>query len=151
MSGSSTMTIREMTAADMERVAALAGELGYPSTLGQVAARYRTVRDHPDARAYVASDASGRVQGWVHVYGRHHLESDGAAEIGGLVVASECRGKGVGRALMGAAESWAREHGYERVRLGSSILRIEAHDFYKRLGYSVVKTQHRFQKSLREP
>jgi GNAT superfamily N-acetyltransferase len=137
-----------MTAADAAQVAALAGELGYPSTPAQIETRFRTVQGNPDSRAFVASDARGHVQGWVHVYGRHHLESDGTAEIGGLVVAQESRGQGVGRALMGAAESWAREHGYQRVRLGSNIVRVEAHDFYKRLGYSVLKTHHRFQKLI---
>jgi GNAT superfamily N-acetyltransferase len=138
-----------MTAADAERVAALSGELGYPSTAEEIEARLRAIEARPEARAFVAADAQGAILGWVHVYGRYHLESDRTAEIGGLVVASECRSRGVGRALMGAAESWAREHGFAQVRLGSNVQRADAHRFYERLGYTVSKSHYRFQKSVR--
>lgn len=137
-----------MTAEDAGAVAGLSGELGYPSTPEQIETRFRTVEARPDARAFVAVDPVGAVVGWVHVYGRYHLESDRTAEIGGLVVAAECRGRGVGRALMGAAESWARERGFGQVRLGSNVLRAEAHRFYENLGYTVSKSHYRFQKSV---
>ena len=138
-----------MTAADVERVAALSGELGYPSTPEQVTSRFRLIEERPDAIAFVATDAGGSVQGWVHVYGRYHLESDRTAEIGGLVVAPELRGQGIGRTLMSAAESWSRERGYGQVRLGSNVLRAEAHRFYQGLGYTIAKSHYRFQKTIR--
>jgi len=149
MTGSSTTTVRGMTAEDAERVAALSEELGYPSTPAQIAARFQAVQERSDASVFVAADASGRVQGWVHVYGRYHLESDRTAEIGGLVVASESRGRGIGRSLMDAAESWARARGYGQVRLGSNVLRAETHRFYQNLGYTIAKSHYRFQKSIR--
>jgi len=148
MTGSSTTTVRAMTAGDAERVAALSGELGYPSTPEQIQARFRAVQERTDASVLVAADASGRVQGWVHVYGRYHLESDRTAEIGGLIVASECRGQGIGRSLMSAAEAWARERGYGQVRLGSNTLRADAHRFYLDLGYTIAKSHYRFQKPI---
>ena len=148
MNGSTTTTVRPMTAGDVDRVAALSGELGYPSAPEQIAARFRTVGARPDARVFVAADAGGKVVGWVHVYGRYHLESDRTAEIGGLVVGSESRGRGIGRALMAAAESWARENGFGQVRLGSNVLRAEAHRFYETLGYTISKSHYRFQKSV---
>ena len=89
MTGSSTTTVRAMTANDAERVATLSGELGYPSTAEQIRERFRAVQERSDASVWVAVDVDDRVQGWVHVYGRYHLESDRTAEIGGLVVASE--------------------------------------------------------------
>lgn len=149
MTGSSTTTVRGMTAADAERVAALSGELGYPSTPEQIAARFQAVQERTDARVFVAVDADGGVHGWVHVYGRYHLESDRTAEIGGLIVASESRGRGIGGALMEAAEAWARERGYGQVRLGSNVLRDDAHRFYQNLGYTIAKSHYRFQKSIR--
>jgi GNAT superfamily N-acetyltransferase len=138
-----------MTAADAERVAALAGELGYPSTPAQITARLLAMGANPESSALVALDAGGTIQGWVHVYGRRHVESDVSAEIGGLVVDPASRGQGIGRALMEAAESWARERGYGRVTLGSSTVRVETHQFYQRLGYAILKSQYRFQKPIR--
>jgi GNAT superfamily N-acetyltransferase len=137
-----------MTADDAERVAALSGELGYLATSEQIVSRLGAMAEHTQARALVALDGSGRIQGWVHVYGRYHLESDRTAEIGGLVVAPESRGQGIGRALMGEAEAWAREHGYGQVRLGSNVLRDEAHRFYQNLGYTISKSHYRFQKTI---
>lgn len=150
MTGSSTTTVRAMTAADAERVATLSGELGYPSTPEQIAARFRAMQEHPDASVLVASDADGLVRGWVHVYGHRQMESEGAAEVGGLVVESESRGHGIGTMLLAAAESWARGRGYARVTLRSNVIRADAHRFYQRLGYAIVKSQHKFEKPLRQ-
>jgi hypothetical protein len=49
---------------------------------------------------------------------------------------------------MSAAEAWARDHRYRSVRVRSRIARAEAHRFYERLGYSRIKTQHSFGKSI---
>jgi len=148
MSGSSTTTIREMTEGDAEQVAALSGELGYPSTPAQIRARLLAIEGHPDARVFVASELGGRVRGWVHVFGHRQLESDGAAGVGGLVVEAGSRGHGIGRALMDVAESWARERGYQRVTIPSNVIRDQAHRFYQRLGYTIVKTQHKLEKPI---
>jgi len=149
MDGSITTTIRAMTLDDSDRVASLAGELGYPSTKPQIEARFRRVEDDPDSRVFVAADSDGRVWGWVHVFGLRLMESGGPAEVGGLIVDARGRGKGIGRSLMAAAEAWARERGYERLTLRSNTIRTEAHGFYQSLGYTIVKTQHKFLKHLR--
>jgi len=148
MDGSITTTIRAMTLEDSEQVAGLAGELGYPSTHAQISARLRRTQDDPDSRVFVAADTDGRVWGWVHVFGLNLMESEGQAEVGGLIVDSRGRGKGIGRSLMAAAEAWARERGYRRLTLRSNTIRTEAHRFYQDLGYTIVKTQHKFLKQL---
>ena len=76
------------------------------------------------------------------------MESEGGAEVGGLVVDSRARGQGIGRSLMAAAESWTRERGYTRLMLRSNTIRAEAHRFYQGLGYTIVKSQHKFQKPI---
>ena len=92
-----------MTAADAEQVAFLAGELGYPSSRAQIEARFRAIEGNPDSRVFVASASDGCVLGWVHVFGHHLMESEGGAEVGGLVVDSRARGQGIGRSLMAAS------------------------------------------------
>ena len=137
-----------MTEADAEGVATLSTQLGYPSTAEQTLRRFRAIGDAPDARVWVAEDPDGAIVGWIHLFGNRLLESDPDVEIGGLVVHEDARGRGVGRALVGAAEDWARERGYTMVSVRSNVLRKEAHEFYKGLGYEPTKSQFKFRKKL---
>jgi ribosomal protein S18 acetylase RimI-like enzyme len=58
------------------------------------------------------------------------------------------RRRGVGRRLVDGAEAWARERGLSSMRLRSRVTRVEAHAFYRRLGYEPVKQQLQFRKAL---
>ena len=140
-----------MTMGDAETVAGLAGELGYPSTREEIERRFRAIDGNSDSLVLVAEGPRGEVVGWIHVFGNHLLESQGEAEVGGLVVDSRARGRGIGKRLVEAAENWAREHGYVKVGVRSNTIRIETHKFYQHLGYSILKSQYKFQKPLREP
>jgi GNAT superfamily N-acetyltransferase len=144
---STTLTVRHMRRADAVSVAELCGVLGYPATARQIAARFESISRREDGRIFVADDR-GAVVGWLHVSGTRILEADPYAEIAGLVVTEGMRGRGVGAALVTAAEFWAREHGYDTVRVRSNIVRIEAHAFYEHLGYGYIKTQKAFRKIL---
>jgi GNAT superfamily N-acetyltransferase len=44
------------------------------------------------------------------------------------------RSSGIGRALLDAAKTWARERGAARLELESGMARIHAHRFYEREG-----------------
>ncbi len=88
------------------------------------------------------------MHGWVHAHVSHLVERDPEAQIGGLVVDEACRGGGTGRLLMERAEQWARDRGLKSVYLRSNIIRKDAHAFYKKLGYEIVKTQYAFRKRL---
>jgi|RhiMethySRZTD1v2_1073278.scaffolds.fasta_scaffold02300_7 GNAT superfamily N-acetyltransferase len=138
-----------MTEVDAEGVAALSTQLGYPSTAEQTLRRFRGIADAPDARVWVAEDQGGAIVGWIHLFGNRLLESDPDIEIGGLVVHEDARGRGVGRALVNAAEDWARERGYSVVSVRSNVIRKEAHEFYKGLGFEPTKSQFKFRKKLR--
>ncbi len=158
------MQVRPMEASDVERVAELCGQLGYPSTPAQVAARFERLRRRDEALLVAvlgsgmstclspsAPSAPGdgeEVVGWVHVGELLTLESDPAAEVFGLVVDAAHRGRGVGRLLMEAAEAWAARQGYAEMRLRSNVVRKDAHEFYGRLGYEVSKTQANFRKRV---
>ncbi len=141
---------------DVERVAALCGQLGYPSTASDVSARFQTLAALADHAVFVAEDAVAAgntdalplLAGWVHVHRALTLETDPCAEIGGLVVLESMRARGVGRLLMAAAERWAADHGYTEMRVRSNVVRGEAHEFYRRLGYEAFKTQLNFRKVL---
>jgi GNAT superfamily N-acetyltransferase len=49
-----------------------------------------------------------------------------------LAVAPHRRSTGIGKALLDAAKSWARDHGAARLELESSPARVDAHRFYER-------------------
>ena len=137
-----------MTEGDADAVAALSTQLGYPSSAEQTLRRFRGIGEAPDARVWVAESAEGGILGWIHLFGNRLLESDPDAEIGGLVVHESARGRGVGRALVAAAEAWAKERGYTVVSVRSNVIRKDAHEFYKGLGYEPTKSQFKFRKKL---
>jgi GNAT superfamily N-acetyltransferase len=143
----SPSVIRLANTDDGSQLAGLAGQLGYPSNPAQVAARLADILSRPDQAVFVAV-VEERIAGWVHVYACPTVESDLYAEIGGLVVDENHRGRGVGKALMARAEAWARGRAIHEVRLRSNIIRREAHQFYLGIGYENIKSQLTFRKAL---
>jgi len=137
------MTIRCARTYDAAAIAALCGELGYPSTRQQVVARLAAI-ESAAAKVFVAENGNGEVIAWLHVGCCAQLTGDDEAEILGLVVAADARGDGIGCALVGRAVAWAREHGCTRLRVRSRAERERAHRFYEREGFELVKTQRVF-------
>lgn len=136
-------TIRCARTYDAPAIAALCGELGYPSTRQQIVARLAAI-ESADAKVFVAENASGEVVAWLHVGLCTQLTGDGEAEILGLVVAAGARGNGIGRALLERACAWAAERGCTSLRVRSRIERERAHRFYEREGFELAKTQRVF-------
>jgi ribosomal protein S18 acetylase RimI-like enzyme len=133
---------------DVEAIARLAGELGYPSTPEQVRDGLDGVTADPQHALLVAVDRSGAVVGWIQLSEERSVVGDPRAEITGLVVDANFRSAGVGRALVERGEAWARSRGLGTIGLRSNVLRDRAHEFYLRLGYKVTKSQKVFRKSL---
>jgi len=142
------ITIREAQAADIPALTALCGELGYASNESQVRRRLARVSEDRENHIIVAEDAAGAVVGWVQVHFTRWLASDPRGEVVGLVVSSTSRGRGIGRMLMQAAETWTKEQGGTEIAVRSNIVRKETHAFYQRLGYAVTKTSLNFRKPI---
>lgn len=136
-----------MAQADALAVAELSAQLGYRTTPTEVARRFLKLQQSFNDGLFVAVRGP-EVVGWLHVYGVRLLETDGYAEIGGLVVDAAARRQGVGRGLVQWAEAWAAAHDYRELRLRSGLHRREAHAFYEQLGYELSKTSHMFRKQL---
>lgn len=90
------------------------------------------------ARELILAEYRGNVVGCVAI----KLMEDGVAEFGMLAADPECRGKGVGSALIDAAEDWARNHGCGTMRLELLTPRTWKHPskefltrWYSRIGY----------------
>jgi GNAT superfamily N-acetyltransferase len=143
-----SVSIRAMLESDADAVHRLALQLGYPTQPAATLARVRAVLASNIADAFVAEDADGRVLGWAHVFAAPFLESGPNAELGGLVVEEAARGRGIGAALVARAESWARERGIRKLCLRSNVVRTEAHAFYQKIGFTIQKSQFKFQKEI---
>ncbi|MGE0354118.1 MAG: N-acetyltransferase family protein [Gemmatimonadales bacterium] len=142
------MHIRSASAADCAPLAVLTTELGYPVTPDEIRPRLERLLARTDQFIGVAVAPGGDVIGWIHAAEQDLLESDRRCEILGLVIALDHRKEGHGRALVRAAEDWARARGLAMMSVRSNVTRAESHPFYERLDYRHMKTQHAYRKSL---
>jgi ribosomal protein S18 acetylase RimI-like enzyme len=88
----------------------------------------------PDSAAFVA-EREGAVVGFVCVSERTHFTGEIDTYIGELVVSKTAEGRGVGRALVDAAEDWGRARGRKRVVVDTGASNTPARRFYAALGY----------------
>jgi len=134
-------SIRIATESDDQGINAVSTYLGY-SELSPSAAllKLRDLINSPDDQVYVA-ERNGEVIGWLHLFYARRLASDNFYEIGGLVVSPECRGQGVGKALV----QHALNKGQGKFRVRCNELRVESHQFYAAIGFSSSKVQRVFQ------
>jgi GNAT superfamily N-acetyltransferase len=142
-----SVSIRKARESDASEITRLTAELGYGVEPAVASDRLSRILARLDQRFFIA-DLEGQPVGWLHVANAEFLEAGRFAWIAGLVVSEHHRRKGIGRLLMARAEEWAREQGCPMVRLWSSSSRTGAHKFYERLGYTNIKTQYSFAKSL---
>ena len=140
------LQIRAAGEADAAALAALCGELGYPSTTEQVLERLRLLEDHE--RTILVAQAGDDVAGFIDVHVQRVVESEPYGEVGGLVVGAAYRRSGVGAALFGAAADWSRQRGLLRVVVRAGSERRGAHEFYPAIGCRVVKDQRVYEYPL---
>lgn len=96
----------------------------------------------------VACLEDGSVVGWIHVYIAMRVESNPFGELGGFVVEENHRRRGIGSALLGAAETWLTGRGIETLRVRSRSTRVDAHAFFEQAGFSMTKDQRVFDKPI---
>jgi GNAT superfamily N-acetyltransferase len=147
------IAIRRAEPADCEAVIAMVPELhafGPPEwrDLRQMeAVDVRVVGDvlrgrSPGASILVAESAGGERVGFVHVHEEEDYYAGPCAHIGDVVVAPDWQGRGVGKALLSAAEQWAREAGYGLVTLNVFLNNEQARAVYQRAGYNAETVRY---------
>lgn len=104
-----------------------------------VAADIASSLESPDDSVvvFVAEDAaSGAPQGFVHVRTlTDYFTAEPHGHVSDLVVAAVAEGRGVGGALLGAAEDWSRARGHRLLTLNVFDRNRRARALYDRLGY----------------
>jgi GNAT superfamily N-acetyltransferase len=129
------ISIREARPGDAAAIADLLADIGHPVSPQDVPMRLEAFAAGP-GKVFVAEDGSG-VLGVVTVNRLALLHRDTpVAFLNALVVRADHRGRGVGRALVDAVQSQARDWGCATVELTSRDDRHGAHQFYVRLGFS---------------
>jgi GNAT superfamily N-acetyltransferase len=140
------MIIRSAQSEDVEALANLMAELGYPTSSEQMRRRFKAI-SHDASNGTLVAEREGKVLGMVGLrIERTYGSDDSYVQIRDFVVGSEHRGKGVGRTLLSAAEDWARRRGARDVMLTTHKRRTDAHRFYRSMGYEA--TGYRFYKAL---
>jgi len=139
--------IRRAEASDAQALSELLTQLGYPSSVSEIAARLEALRAFPSAVAVVAVNGFGEVVGLVtgHLFPSIH-DNQLVAWLTTLVVLEDARGAGIGSSLVTHIEQWAMRNGARRLALTSGAHREEAHAFYERRDYE--RTGLRFAKHL---
>jgi GNAT superfamily N-acetyltransferase len=138
--------VRQVQVEDAEAVAALLGELGYPSTPSQAAERLARIAGDPSTWVIVAQLGS-EIAGLGALHVQYLVERDDlGCEVAGLVVGERFRRKGIGELLMEALEAEARRRGGRVMVLNTAHRRADAHAFYEALGYE--HTGRRYAKKL---
>lgn len=99
-------------------------------------AAWRARADRPDGTTFVAVASDGRFLGMAS--GGPAPNRPDAGAVYGMWVAPEARGRGLGAALLGAVEDWARESGYRLIGLGVTTTNEPAIRLYTARGYTDI-------------
>ena len=104
-----------------------------------------------DATTFLAFRDDGSMCGFVEVGSRPYAEGCESSPVGyieGWWVDADMRRRGVGRALVEAAEGWARRKGYREIASDALIDNDVSHTSHRALGYSEVERLVMFRKTL---
>src|SRR5262245_3493894 len=128
-------SIRDAELNDAPELAALMCELGYETDCAEMETRLALILLNPVCKTFVAV-MDGHVCGMIGtVMYPSYEHNDPSGRILALVTSSATRRRGIGRALIAAAESDLAQRGIRRVALNTSLNPEDAHQFYDSLGY----------------
>lgn len=149
--GGRKLPVREAREADLKAICQLSNEINdihYSHMPHDFAKPDGSSRDDPYWRRFMNMDSSavfvtednGVLTGVVAVSVATStpypfLTSRPRGHVATIVVAESHRGRGLGRLLMSAAETYAKENGAEDIKLEVMAFNADALDFYRELGY----------------
>ena len=121
-------------------------DLGYNCDEKLVKQRLEELNDKNE-RVFVA-DYDGIIVGYLHAEVYKPLYFESLINFLGLAVSKEYRNHKIGTKLINEVEDWAKSIGITKIRVNSGYSRKDAHEFYRKLGYTNEKEQIRFLKEL---
>lgn len=121
--------------------------MGYDYPEDKTAEKLALLLNDERNKIFIA-DWEGSVVGYLHLVDYDVLYGDHLKNIMGIAVDPAYRRRGIGKSLLAAGESWAKEQGAAGIRLVSGESRTGAHAFYRSLGYQGNKMQLNLRKAL---
>ena len=130
------ISVRRPEKADAAALAELMTQLGYPTRTSEMEMRMETIGADKNYVTFVAV-SEGKVCGMIGTAASYSYEHNNpGAKIMALVVSDQMRGRGVGRALIAAAENDLAQRNIRRVAVNTHFRRTDAHEFYEKNGYT---------------
>jgi len=139
-----SLKVREAAPRDAEALSGLLGELGFPTAADAIRKRLKVLQKAGEPPLVADEEGPIGCLTWHVTPVLHRPTAVGRVTM--LVVTDRARGRGVGTALLDAAEERLRQAGCALVEVTSNIELGGAHEFYKRRGYR--RTSYRFVKEL---
>jgi aminoglycoside 6'-N-acetyltransferase I len=105
----------------------------------------------PDAAVFVLERAEGGLAGFVEVGSRPYADGCNTSPVGYIeawYVDPDARRAGHGRALLAAAEEWARARGYREMASDALLDNEVSHRAHERSGYVEVERAVKYRKAL---
>lgn len=143
------MTIRPLQPRDLPAYFALRTAL-WPDSAADFELEVSKILNNHRLASFVA-EQDGQLVGFVEVSLRDYAEGCDSSPVGyleGWYVALERRQKGIGRALVQAAEDWARRKGCTEMASDAELHNTQGQQAHRRLGYQEVERIVCFRKSL---
>jgi GNAT superfamily N-acetyltransferase len=129
--------IREAQEDDSGPISVLMAEMGHPLEAETVSANLRAMRALAPLYGTFVAVMNSSVVGVVSAFASAVLHRPHpVGRISVLVVTRAFAGQGIGSALLLQAETFLRELGCGRLEVTSASHRQEAHEFYRRRGYT---------------
>ena len=145
MQASSSIVVRLARPSDAAALSTLLAELGFPAD--QTTTEQRLAALERAGETVLVAVVDDIPSGFASVHTTPVLHRPTAlGRITALLVTSSMRGRGVGRALVEAAEEWSRQRGCALIEVTSNQRLTTAHAFYRHLGFEI--TSIRFAKLL---
>ena len=140
-----TIEIRQFEPNEFKILQQLMHELGYPLGEKELIINLNLVQQR--GGIILVAEVDGNIAGCISAVINAGLAEGLYGEIISLVVFKDYRGLGVGKQLVLKAEDWLKSS-VKKIRIRANSIRLEAHGFYKSLGYQEIKTQISFIKTV---
>lgn len=135
------INFRKAKVEDAIYIRELVKQLGYDMALEDVRDSIENIINDDNRYICVAETKNGQVVGYAHIGEAKLAYIKYGAEFHELCVESKYRAKGIGKKLIEMVQEWAKAKGCLFIMGRSNAIRTKSHEFYKHVGFDIIKKQ----------